>query len=213
MDKKTPKSYQNLIKHFLKFPTVGPKTAARFVSFLIHQPKEKVKKLINSIQDLKQKIKLCSFCFNPFEPQNDQASLCFVCEDKRRDKKTLCVVEKEIDLLTIEETNKYKGLYFVLGGTVSKLRKKDIKKLRIEELIQRIKNPKKFGVAEAEIKEVIIATNPTTEGESTASLIESKIKKLPSSPKITHLARGLPKGGELEYADEETLGAAFEGRK
>lgn len=210
MNWETPKSYQKLIKQFLKFPTVGPKTAARFVSYLVHQDKKEVENLVKSIQDLEHNIKLCSFCFNPFEGKE---KLCPICENNSRNNNILCVVEKEIDLMTIQETKKYKGLYFILGGTVSKLRKKDIKKLRVEELTERIKNPKKFGISNNKIEEVIVATNPTTEGEATAALIEKEIRKLSSPPKITYLARGLPKGGELEYADKETLGAAFEGRK
>ncbi len=206
-----PENYQKLLKEFLKFPTVGPRTAARFVSYLIHQPKDNVDLLSNSIQDLKNKIKLCSFCFSPFDKTDKE--LCNICNNKERNNKTLCIVEKEIDLFSIEKTNKYKGLYFILGGTISNFTKKDLKEIRIEELKKRIKNPSSFKIKTTEFQEVIIATNPTTEGEAAASLAKEIIKKTNPSLKITRLGKGLPQGGELEYADDETLNAAFEGRK
>jgi recombination protein RecR len=205
-----PPSIQKLIDQFLKFPTVGPRTAARFVSYLMRLPKEKIENLINSLQNLKNRIKFCSFCFNPFEGED---SLCPICQDKSRDKTLLCIIEKEIDLVSIEKTKKYKGIYFILGGVVSALKKTDIEKLRIKELEERFKNPQKFGIEKTQFKEIIIALNPTTEGEATAVLLEKELKKLPQISKITRLGKGLPQGGELEYADEETLGSALEGRK
>ncbi len=200
-----PKSYQNLVRQFLKFPTVGPRTAARFASHLIHESKENTKKLTEAIEELKKEIKLCSFCFSPFDDSKEE-SLCEICRDEKRNKKLLCIVEKEIDLFSIEKTRKYKGLYFILGGTVSAFTKRDLKNLRTKELEKRIKNSQNF-------QEVIIATNPTTEGEAAASLVESLIKKTSPQIKITKLGRGLPKGAELEYADEDTLNEAFQGRK
>ena len=194
-------SIQKLIDLFSKFPTIGPRTAARFVFYLMKISKEEIEELINAISNLKKTVKICSFCFNPFEGEGE---LCSICADSSRDRTLLCIVEKETDLITLEKTKKYKGLYFILGGTVSTFKKKDIEKLRTKELEERIKN-------HPETKEVIIAINPTTEGEATALYLERLLK--PLNKKITRLGRGLPVGAELEYADEETLGAAFEGRK
>ncbi len=195
-----PKSIQKLIDLFSKFPTIGPRTAARFVFYLIKLPQEKFDELLVSITNLRKSIKICSSCFNPFESLND-AELCPICTDNSRDKTLLCIVEKETDLISIEKTKKYKGFYFILGGTVN-LKKND-KNIRTEELKERIKNNG--------FKEIIIATNSTTEGETTALFIKRELK--PFNIKITRLGRGLPVGGELEYADEETLTSAFEGRK
>lgn len=198
-------SIQKLIEKFSKFPTTGPRTAARFVFYLMKLSKEEVQDLIKSISELQEKVKLCSFCFKPFEPSTGSVKeeLCEICSNPSRDQSLLCIVEKETDLETIEKTKKYQGRYFVLGGTVSKLKKQDVKKLRTNELLERAKNP--------EIKEIIIAVNPTTEGEATALYLERLLK--PLNKKITRLGRGLPVGSELEYADEETLGSALEGRK
>lgn len=217
-------SIQKLIDLFSKFPTVGPRTASRFVFYLIQLPKEKIEELIASIQDLKNKIKFCSFCFNPFESstgsdQGEKAhcshtALCEICENTNRDRNLLCIVEKETDLISIEKTKKYHGLYFILGGTVATLKKSDLEKLRTKELAERLRSPQGFGIITI-FKEIIIATNPTPEGKATAILIERTIKEAlkDNLPKITHLGLGLPVGGELEYADEETLENAFEGRK
>jgi len=195
-----PRSIQKLIELFSKFPTVGPRTASRFVFYLIKLNQEKFDELLSSLADLRKAIKICSFCFNPFEALDDK-ELCPICTDNSRDKTLLCIVEKEIDLISIEKKKKYKGLYFILGGTIN-LKKND-KDIRVEELKQRIEN--------SNFQEIIIAFNPTTEGETTTLLIERKLK--PFNIKITRLGRGLPVGGELEYADEDTLSSAFEGRK
>lgn len=205
-----PPSIQKLIDKFSKFPTVGPRTAARFVFYLMKLSREEIEEIVRSISTLKEKIKLCSFCFNPFEPASPSQDggeeiLCKICQSPRRDKTLLCVVEKESDLLSLEKAKKYNGLFFILGG------QKSIKQLRIKELETRVKNPGKFGIEGASFKEVIIATNPTTEGETTALYLERLFK--PLNIKITRLGRGLPVGGELEYADEETLASALEGRK
>ena len=208
-----PPAIQKLIDLFSKFPTVGPRTAARFVFYLMKLSEEEIKNLVSSISDLRKTIKICKFCFNPFEPSQvsskfgegeGEGELCSICSNPSRDKTLLCIIEKETDLTPIEKTKKYKGLYFILGGTVSTLKKANIEKLRVKELAERVK-------AHPEIKEIIIATNPTTEGEATALYLERLLK--PLNKKITRLGRGLPVGAELEYADEETLGSALEGRK
>ncbi len=195
-----PSSIQKLIDLFSKFPTVGPRTAARFVFYLLGLKKEGVEELTSAISKLKEKVKLCRACFKSFEGEGE---LCEICQNAGRDKSLLCVVEKESDLVSLEKTKKYKGLYFILGGNVSALKKENIKKLRTAELSVRAEKP--------EVKEIIIALNPTTEGEATTLYLERFLKFL--EKKITRLGRGLPVGGELEYADEETLSSALERRK
>lgn len=192
---------QKLIDLFSKFPTIGPRTAARFVFYLMHKPKEEIEELITSISRLKKNIKICPLCLNPCE---GEAGLCSICSDSRRDKSLLCIVSNETDLQVLEKTKKYQGLYFILGGTVSRLKKADIEKLKIKELEKRIKN-------DQEIKEIILGINPTTEGEATTLYLERLLR--PLNKKITRLGRGLPLGGELEYADEETLSSALESRR
>jgi len=207
-----PKTIQKLIELFSKFPTVGPRTAARFVFYLLRVSKKEREGLTSVISNLKN-VNFCSFCFKTFESSEakGEENLCKVCQDASRDRTLLCLVEKETDLISIEKTKKYPGLYFILGGTVSKLKKEDIKKLRLEELEERIKNPKKFGLLDTNFKEIILAFNPTVEGEATMFYLERILKKL--GKKITRLGRGLPIGGELEYADEETLSSALESRR
>jgi recombination protein RecR len=169
-------------------------------------PKEEVDNLISSISQLKNNIKTCEFCFKPFEPSAETpiGLVCEICRDVRRDRSLLCIVANETDLMAIEKTKKYNGLYFILGGTISAFKKTDIEKLRIKELEEKVKNNR-------EIKEIILAINPTTEGETTALYLERILK--PSEKKISRLGRGLPLGAELEYADEETLSSALEGRR
>lgn len=203
-----PPSIQKLIDLFSKFPTVGPKTASRFVFHLIKTPKEKIEELTKAIEGLKSKIKLCVLCFNSFEGEEE---ICPICSDKTRDKSLICLLEKEVDLEAIEKTKKFKGLYFVLGGTISgfeKEKEKEKMEERVNKLIERIKEEPAFAKASGE---VILALNPTTEGQNTALWLQRKLKSL--EIKITQLGQGLPKGGELEYADEETLASALESRR
>jgi recombination protein RecR len=197
-------SIEKLVDIFKNFPTVGPRTARRFVYYLIKLPKEKIDEITLSLQELKNMVKLCQLCFNPFE---GESGICPICQNPARNKNLFCIIEKEADLLSIENTKKYTGLYFILGGTVATMRKEDLNNLRIEELKKRIKGGK--------FSEVIVALNPTPEGRATSILVENSIKEVIPSPtfKITHLAKGIPVGGELEYADDETLQSALEGRK
>ncbi|MFH1714254.1 MAG: recombination mediator RecR [Candidatus Nealsonbacteria bacterium] len=191
---------EKLINIFSKFPTVGPRTANRFVFHLLKKQKEEIEELIAAIENLKEKIKFCDLCFLPFE---GEGGLCYICQNNARDKSLLCIVEKESDLASIEKTKKYKGLYFILGGTISPLKKKEKRQIREKGLQDRTKDK--------ELKEIIIAVNPNSEGEATALYLERLLK--PLNKKTTRLARGLPVGAELEYADEETLSSALEGRK
>ena len=197
-------SVDKLINIFKKFPTVGSRTAGRFVYYLMKLPKERTNELIAAIGELKNKIKLCQMCFNPFE---GDSLICQICKNPSRNKGLLCIVEKETDLLSLESTKKYNGLYFILGGTIAMMRKEDINQLRIEELKKRVSGNN--------FSEIIVALNPTPEGRATSTLVEQTIKSAIQSPapKITHLAKGIPVGGEMEYADEETLENALEGRK
>ncbi len=150
-------SIEKLISFFSKFPGVGPRTAARFVFYLLKQPKEEIEEMISLIEQFKNKVKLCQLCFNPFESDKD---LCPICLNQKRDKSLLCLVANETDLEALEKTKKYQGLYFILGNTISALTKNNLKKIRINQLLERVKD--------AEIKEIIIALNPTSEGETTA---------------------------------------------
>lgn len=204
-------SIEKLKNIFRNFPTVGQRTARRFCYYLMKLPKEKTDELISAILELKSRIKLCPQCFNPFEGEN---LLCPICQNSQRNKNLLCIVEKETDLLSLESTKKFNGLYFILGGTVAPMRKEDISNLRIEQLKKRLSQP--FDTAQGlGFSEIIVALNPTPEGRATSILVEQTIKEIFPSPvfKITHLAKGIPVGGELEYADEETLENALEGRK
>ena len=198
-----PNSIQKLIQLFSEFPTIGPRTASRFVFHLLKRPEKEIKELAENILSLQKNIRQCSSCFNFFEPKKEEI-ICSTCSDSSRSRNILCLVEKEADILAIEKTNKYKGMYFVLGGTISVLRKKNTKRIKDKELKERI-------IKDSKIKEIIIATNFTTEGLATALYLEGVLK--PFNKKITKLARGLPVGGELEYSDEETLASALEQRK
>ena len=212
-------SIKKLTELFAKFPTIGSRTAGRFVFYLLKLPKEKTDEIINAILELKSKIRFCNFCFNPYEPFNlsqdeSQNLLCSICQNSQRNRQLLCVIEKEADLQSIENTKKYQGLYFILNGA-SRFRKSDLDALRINELKERFQNPQKFLLQNANFIEVIIATNPTPEGKATSVLVQRALKELGqvAAFKITHLGQGLPVGGEVEYADEETLESAFDGRK
>jgi len=204
-----PKSIQNFIKIFSTLPGIGPRQATRIAFWLLHQEPQYQKDLVDSLNNIITKTKLCADCFFVFEPKNNE-TLCEICRDSRRDHATICVVEKETDLISIEKTNKYKGVYHVLGGLMSEIDEKQNKTLKIPELLNRIKNS--FNKRKP-IKEVIIALSPTSEGNLTAYYLERQLKSLKLNFKITKLGRGLPHGGEVEFADSETLINALEGRK
>jgi len=202
---------ENLIKIFSKFPTIGPKTAARFVFFLLQSPAQTSENLIKAIQELKEKIKICPQCLKSFE---NKTELCEICSNPARDKSLICVVEKEIDLEAIEKTATYKGLYFILGGVLPILKKETVEQnfeVTIRILCDRIKYAQEEKNEKEGIKEIILAINPTLEGQNTVLWLKRKLE--PLGVKITQLAKGMPQGGELEYADEETISSAFEGRK
>jgi recombination protein RecR len=192
-----PKSFQKLIDHFAALPSVGPKMAERLVLYLFKQKQEKLDDFSEIIKNLKKNIHFCTQCFNISEN-----GLCAICQDKKRDDSIICVVEDPLDVISLEKTRRMRGLYHVLGGTINAPVDEN-NPLKIKELLARLKKEK--------VAEVIIATNPTTEGEATALYLARFIK--PLNIKTTRLARGLPTGGDIEYADEATLGGAIEGRK
>ncbi len=201
-----PSPVESLISSLSRFPTIGKRTATRFAFYLLNAPEEEVELLLKNIKELRRSVKLCQLCFRSVTEENE---LCQVCQSKKRDRSTICVVEKETDLLSIESTKEYNGLYFVLGGTVSPLKKEDFKGVRVKELQERITQPEKFDLPP--IKEVIIATNQNTAGEATALYVERVLGKL--NINTTRLGKGLSTGSELEYADEDTLLHALKGRK
>lgn len=199
-----PKVVQNLIEAFERLPGIGPKTAQRLTYHLLHAPKEEAEALARSALDLKEKTVICQTCFNISE-----SNPCEICSDSSRERSIIAVVEDPLDVLALEKTG-FKGLYHVLHGKISPLENIGPEELHIRELLPRLKEPSASS-GQAAVKEVILATNPTMEGEATAMYIDRLIS--PLGIKVTRIARGLPVGGDLEYADETTLTRALEGRK
>jgi len=193
-----PEAVTRLVDEFSRLPGIGPKTASRLTYYLLRASTEQVMALGNAITQLKQRIRLCSRCFNITE-----ADPCPVCTDARRDTGIICVVEEPLDLLAIERVGGYHGLYHVLHGAISPVDGVGPDDLRIHELIERVRKEP--------VVEVILATNPSLEGEATAMYIQRQL--LTTQVRITRLARGLPVGGDLEYADVITLARALEGRQ
>ncbi len=192
-----PKSVQNLIEAFERLPGIGPKTAQRLTYYLLHAPIEEAKALAEAALGMKEKTKVCSICFNIGEENP-----CQICADSSRDQTVLAVVENPLDVLALGRAN-YKGLYHVLHGVISPMENIGPSEIYIKEILPRLKDGK--------ITEIILATNPTMEGEATAMYIQKLIA--PLGVKITRIARGLPIGSDLEYADETTLSRALEGRR
>lgn len=187
-----------LIEQFSKLPGIGPKTAQRLTFYLLRGPREDAEGLAEAILWMKEKVGFCSVCFNISENPK-----CAVCESESRDRGLICVVEEPLDVLALERTGEYRGTYHVLHGAISPIDGIGPEKLRIAELVDRVKA--------GGVSEVIIATNPNTEGDVTAAYLAKVLA--PSGTKVTRLARGLPAGGDLEYADELTLARALEGRR
>ncbi len=189
----TPNSIENLINKFSKLPGIGKKSARRVVYHLLKVSKEDAVSLANAIIEIKEKIRYCSECFNMSESE-----LCDICSNPQRDRTEICIVEQPNDILVIEKTGKYRGLYHVLGGVLSPLDGIGPENLRIEELVNRITG---------DIKELIIAINPSTEGDATIHYIQRLFKS--KNFKISRLARGIPVGGDLEYSDQITVTRAL----
>lgn len=195
--RKFPEPITNLVAAFSRLPGVGPKTALRYVYYMLKQPKADLHVMARALLELGDKIQTCPTCFTYTE-----RALCEQCTDIRRDQTILCVVEEPRDISTIESTNVYNGRYHVLGGTLNPIEGITPEALRIRELVQRIQA--------GEISEVILALSPTTQGETTILYLTKLLS--PHVP-VTRLARGLPMGATLEFADEVTLGDALKGRK
>ncbi len=192
-----PKSVQNLIEAFERLPGIGPKTAQRLTYYLLHAPKEEAEILAKAAVEMREKTVICEICFNIGETNH-----CQICSDPSRDQSVITIVEDPLDVLALEKAQ-YKGLYHVLHGVIAPLENIGPDEIHIKELLPRLKDEK--------VKEIILATNPTMEGEATAMYIQRIIS--PLGIKITRIARGLPVGSDLEYADETTLSRALEGRK
>jgi recombination protein RecR len=200
-----PQAIKKLIENFEKLPGIGPKTAARLTFYLLHVPQRQLDEFAEAVGGLKKNTVLCSICFNVSETDP-----CPICADQNRDKSVICVVAQPLDVLAIEKAGNFKGVYHVLHGLINPLENIGPDELRINELIQRIKT------SPVPVKELILATNPTMEGEATAMYIANEVRKFKiqnSKFKITRLGQGLPTGGDLEYADEMTLSKALEGRR
>jgi recombination protein RecR len=189
---------QALIEEFAKLPGIGPKTAQRLTFFLLRSPKDQTQRLADAIARLKEQTVTCSVCFNVAETDP-----CAICADTQRDHTTICVVEEPLDVLAIEKTGIFHGVYHVLHGALSPVEGVGPRDLRIDELVVRARA--------GDTREVILATNPNYEGDYTATYIVPLLR--PLGVQVSRLARGLPLGGDLEYADEGTLSRALEGRR
>jgi recombination protein RecR len=189
-------SVDNLIAQLARLPGVGQRTAQRLAFFVLRSSEEDALALADAIREVKERISPCERCFNLAE-----GPLCTICQDARRDASVICVVEQPSDILPIERTGEYRGVYHVLGGALSPIDGVDPEHLRIDELLRR---------ASDGVTEVVLATNPTMTGEATAAYVADRLRE---RTRVTRLASGLPVGGDLEYADEVTLGRALAGRR
>jgi recombination protein RecR len=187
-----------LIEEFAKLPGIGPKTAQRLTFFLLRSPSDQTRKLADALVRMKEQIFACSTCYNITDTDP-----CAICGNPGRDHGVICVVEEPLDVIAIEKTGSHKGVYHVLNGALSPMEGIGPKDLKIDELVQRVQK--------GEVREVILATNPNYEGDYTAAYIAPLLR--PQGVTLTRLARGLPLGGDLEYADEGTLSRALEGRR
>jgi len=187
----------NLVAQLTRLPGVGTRTAHRLAFHLLRVPKDEAEALAAAIGDVKERVRFCSECGNLTEEDR-----CEICRDERRDRTLVCVVEQPADLVSLERTHEYRGLYHVLGGSLSPIDGVEPEHLRIDELMRRVE---KNGVVE-----VVLATNPNMTGEATASFLADRLR---GRVRVTRLASGLPVGGDLEYADEVTLGRALSGRR
>jgi recombination protein RecR len=189
-----PAPIRRLIQELSRFPGIGEKTASRLAAFILHAPKEDAKRIADSILEVKEKIRLCATCFNLAEEE-----LCDVCRDETRDKDVICVVEEPDSLIAVEESGSFRGTYHVLHGALSPLDGIGPDHLRLRELLDRIMRN--------QVREIIVATNPSVQGESTALLITKMLKE--RDIRVTRIALGVPMGGDLKYVDKMTLAKAM----
>ena len=192
-----PPSIEKLIEEFEKLPSIGSKTATRLAFYVLEQSEDEIKEFADAMVDAKKNLKFCSKCFNITDKDP-----CGICSNSKRDNSVICVVEDVRDVIAMERTHEFKGLYHVLHGSISPMNGVGPDDIKIKELIERIR--------EENVKEVILATNPRVEGEATAMYISKLVK--PFNVKVTRIAHGIPVGGDLEYTDEVTLGRALVGR-
>jgi recombination protein RecR len=188
---------ENLVAQLTRLPGIGTRTAQRLAFHLLSTQKDEALALATAIQDVKERVRFCRECGNLTEDE-----LCTICVDPRRDRTVVCVVEQPVDVVSLERTHEYRGLYHVLGGALSPLDGVDPSDLRVDELVRRVDG--------GEITEVVLATNPNMTGEATAGYLAERLR---DRVRVTRLASGLPVGGDLEYADEVTLGRALAGRR
>ncbi len=194
-----PKAVQNLIESFEKLPSIGPKSAQRLTFYLLHVPQAELEHFAQALNNLKKGTLMCSICLSI-----DETDPCSICSDTTRDSATICVVEQPLDVFALEKAGKYKGVYHVLHGRIDPLNNLGPDEIYIRQLLERVK---KGG-----IKEIILATNPTMEGEATAMYITKQLGAMSKELRVTRIGRGLPVGADIEYADEITLQRALEGR-
>jgi len=194
-----PRPVERLIDAFSRLPGIGPKSASRLTYYLLRAPEGEAQELSESLGELRSGTRFCSRCFNITETGIDP---CAICRDPVRDQGMVCVVEDPLDVLAVERTAQFRGVYHVLHGAISPVEGIGPEDLRLEELVIRARGP--------EIREIILATNPTMEGEATAMFLKQRLQGSPI--RLTRLARGLPSGGDLEYTDSSTLTQALEGR-
>jgi recombination protein RecR len=188
---------ENLVAQLTRLPSVGQRTAQRLAFHLLQVPKDEALALAQAIVEVKERVRFCDECGNLTEEQ-----LCSICTDPRRDRTVVCVVEQPVDVISLERTHEFRGLYHVLGGALSPLDGVEPRDLRIDDLLRRVE--------EHQIQEVVLATNPNMTGEATAAYLADRLR---DRVRVTRLASGLPVGGDLEYADEVTLGRALSGRR
>lgn len=202
---KIPRVIENLVESFEKLPGIGPKTAQRLTFYLLHVPQSDLESFAQNLMSLKKETVLCSVCKNVAD-----ADPCSICADPTRDKSTIMVVEQPLDILAIEKTGKYKGLYHALHGAINPLENIGPEELFIDALVSRVKSP------DSSVREVVMATNPTMEGDATAMYLRRELKALEIKNwklEISRLGVGIPTGADLEYADETTITQAIEGRR
>lgn len=198
---KIPRAIQQVIESFEKLPGIGPKTAQRLTFYLLHVPQDQLDTFATSVSNLKKQTTMCSICL-----QIADTSPCSICSDATRDHSIICVVEESLDVLALEKGGRFKGLYHVLHGRIDPLNNIGPDEIYIQQLLDRVKNGD-------EIIEVILATNPTMEGEATAMYVAKQLKHTRPEVSVTRIGRGLPIGADLEYADDITLQRALEGRR
>lgn len=199
---KIPKAVERVIEGFERLPGIGPKSAQRLGFYLLHVPQENLDEFADALSNLKKQISMCKNCFNI-----GNTEICEICSDNKRDQEFICVVEDALDLVAFEKSGKFNGVYHVLHGVIDPLNSIGPDDIYIPQLVERVKN------GEFNIKEILLATNPTMEGEATAMYVYKQIKNNNPEVKITRIGRGLPIGADIEYADETTLSRALEGRR